>query len=454
MYLKRLIFAQADVILSIAMAFSGPVHAKTLPAPFDKAAISTAVANIAAELRAAYVFPDKGNRAAEAIERAFSAKAYDGVADPGQFAKRITADLQSVTSDDHIRVFYGFPSPSRAAPSPPNDAGFERVDRLKGNVGYIRLARFVPPEIFEDAADNAMRLVADTDALIIDLRGNGGGHPASAAYLSGFFLDSARPIHLNSFVVRNRGAADFRAEEFWSRPTPTHYLDKPAYILVGPETFSAAEGFAYSLRVLGRVTVIGARTRGGATGNPGGLAPIGSNLFVNTPSGRAENPVTKSNWDGVGVLPDVQTAPDAALDAAMRLASAIRRPLVGNGGGAAEMSPTLEYWLDAPLLKIRTSPLDGSESAVRRLIVEAVTERPDYGLMSPEIAKRTKEKLSQLHATLTALGPIRTVTFRRVDAMGDVYSVEHERGRSEWTIFVKNGKVESVIFPSRNSAAG
>ncbi|KAB2862899.1 MAG: hypothetical protein F9K43_19560 [Bauldia sp.] len=166
MYLKRLIFAQADVILSIAMAFSGPVHAKTLPAPFDKAAISTAVANIAAELRAAYVFPDKGNRAAEAIERAFSAKAYDGVADPGQFAKRITADLQSVTSDDHIRVFYGFPSPSRAAPSPPNDAGFERVDRLKGNVGYIRLARFVPPEIFEDAADNAMRLVADTDALI------------------------------------------------------------------------------------------------------------------------------------------------------------------------------------------------------------------------------------------------------------------------------------------------
>lgn len=96
----------------------------------------------------------------------------------------MTADLQSATSDSHIRVFWGLPSPAQSAP---NDAGFERVDRLKGNIGHIRLTRVVPPQIFKDAADNAMRLVADTDALIIDMRGNRGDYPPSAVDLSSFF---------------------------------------------------------------------------------------------------------------------------------------------------------------------------------------------------------------------------------------------------------------------------
>lgn len=233
----------------------------------------------------------------------------------------MTADLQSATSDSHIRVFWGLPSPAQSAP---NDAGFERVDRLKGNIGHIRLTRVVPPQIFKDAADNAMRLVADTDALIIDMRGNRGGYPPSAVYLSSFFLDPARPIHVDSFIVRNRGAPDFKTEELWSSPTPTHYISKRVYILVGPETFSAGEGFAYELQALKRATIVGAKTKGGAGGNPNGPTPLGSNLFVFVPSGRAESPVTKSHWDRVGVIPDIQAAPDDALDAAMKLALASR----------------------------------------------------------------------------------------------------------------------------------
>ncbi|WP_457798625.1 S41 family peptidase [Methylocystis sp. S23] len=446
------------MIFATAMAFSRPAHPEEAPrivtqAPsFDKVAINQAVEKIAAELRGAYVFPEKGSQAAEAIEKTLAAKAYDGVADAGQFAQRITADLQSLTGDDHIRVFNGFPSPAQAAPPPANNAGFERVDRLRGNIGYIRFSRFVPPEIFRDAADNAMRLVASTDALILDIRGNRGGHPASVAYLSSFFLDPARSIHVHSLVVRIRGTSDYRTEEFWSSSTPTHYLDKPVYVLVGPETFSAGEAFAYNLKTLKRVAIVGVRTKGGAVGNPGGLTPIGSNLFINVSSARAENPVTKSNWAGVGVQPDVQAAPDAALDTAMKLALASRKSLAVNGGGAVSsaeqtVSSAFDYWLDAPLLKIRTSPLAGSEKAVRRLVAEAIAEHPNYELMSPEIAKRTRDKLPELHAKLTALGAIRSVAFRRVDAMGDVYSVEHERGRSEWTIFVKSGKIQGVIFP-------
>lgn len=340
-------------IATLAIACSRPAFAgdTTQALSLDDATIHRTVAKIAAELRAAYVFPEKGQLAAEAIEKSLATKTYDGVADPGELARRITADLQSVTSDPHVRVLHGLPSPSQLAPPPPSDAGFERVDRLKGNIGYIRLSRFVPPQIFADAADRAMRLVANTEALVIDIRGNRGGHPASVAYLTGFFLDPARPVHVNSIVWRNRGTSDFRTEAFWTRATPTCYVDKPVYLLVGPETFSAGEEFAYDLQVLGRATIVGGGTKGGA--NPGGPAPVGSDMFVVVPSGRAENPVTKGNWEGVGVQPNVRAAPEAALDTAMRLALA--------GGKSAEGTKAFAHddWLDAPLLTIRSSPFDG-----------------------------------------------------------------------------------------------
>lgn len=269
MQLNLLPFLKACMVLAIAIVFSQPVHAEDAPGaatqapPFDNVAISQAVGKITAEIRAGYVFPDKGNRAAEAIEKALAANAYDGITNPGQFAQRITADLQSITSDGHLRVVYGLPSSIQSAPPPPNDAGFERVDRLKGNIGYIRFIRFVPPEIFRDAADNAMRLIEDTDALIIDIRGNRGGHPASVAYLSSFFLDPARRIHVNSIVWRNRGTSNFRTEAFWTSSTSTRYLNKPVYILVGPETYSGGEEFAYDLQVLKHAAIIGTKTKGG-----------------------------------------------------------------------------------------------------------------------------------------------------------------------------------------------
>lgn len=453
-------FPKACMIAAIALVLSRLAHAANapgaaLPPPvFDNAAIHQAVGKIAAEFRAVYVYPEKASRAAEAIEKALAAKAYDGVADQEEFAKRMTADLRSMTGDDHVSVLYGLRPQTQAAAPPPNNAGFERVDRLKGNIGYIRFGRFVPPAIFNDAADDAMRLVADTDALILDIRGNRGGYPPSAAYFSGFFLDPARPVHTNSLVWRNRGNSDFRTEEFWTSQTPTHYLDKPVYVLVGPETFSAGEGFAYDLQARKRVTIIGAKTKGGAhaTG-PGGLIPVGSNIFLVAPTGRAENPVTKRNWEGVGVTPDVKVAADAAFGIALNLALASRRKLAANRSGVATppdhaAGAAFEDWLDTPLLKIRTTPLPGSESAVRRLIAEALAQKPNYDLMSPDVATSAREKLLQLHARFVALGEIRSVIFRRVDALGDVYSVEHERGRSEWTIFVKNGKIEVVNFPS------
>lgn len=280
--------------------------------------VSKVIGGIAVKLREDYVFPDKGAQAADALEKALAENTYAGVTDPSQFAVQLTQQLRAITKDSHMRVIFGSPFHNQPPPSAPQNAGFE-VKRLDGNIGYIHLARFVPPNIFNQAADDAMRKLSDTAALIIDMRDNGGGHPGSVAYLASFFLDPGKRIHINDLIWRNPGTSTFRTESFWSSPTPVSYLGKPVYVLVGPKTYSAGEEFAYDLQVLKRVTVVGERTRGGA--NPGGLSEVGSNLFVVIPTGRAENPITRGNWGGVGVRPDVQATLGATLETALTLAT-------------------------------------------------------------------------------------------------------------------------------------
>lgn len=305
---------------SIGRAEAPPAQAEDAHA-IDGPAVRKTIGAIAAELRDGYVFPDKGEQAADALQQALKGNAYAGVTDPAQLAQRLTAELQAITKDGHMRVIYGSPFRHQPSPPAPQDAGFE-VRRLDGDIGYIRLIRFVPPEIFNPAADDAMRRVSGTRALVIDMQDNGGGHPASVAYLVSFFLDPGRRVHINDLIWRNRGTATFRTESFWSSPTPVNYRDKPVYVLVGPKTYSAGEEFAYDLQVLKRATIVGSKTRGGA--NPGGLTDVGSDLFAVVPTGRAENPITRSNWEGTGILPDVQAPPESAQAAAVALAN--RRP--------------------------------------------------------------------------------------------------------------------------------
>lgn len=286
-------------------------------APLDQSTVKKVIDGIAVKLREDYVFPDRGVQAADALEKAFSENAYAGVTDPSKFAIELTEQLRAITKDSHMRVIFGSPFRNQPPPSAPQDAGFE-VKRLDGNIGYIHLARFVPPDVFNPAADDAMRKLSDTTALIIDMRDNGGGHPASVAYLASFFLDPSKRVHINDLIWRNRGTSTFRTESFWSSPTPVRYLDKPVYVLVGPKTYSAGGEFAYDLQVLERATVVGEKTRGGA--NPGGLNDLGSDLFVVVPTGRAENPITHGNWGGVGVHPDVQATVGATEETAVALA--------------------------------------------------------------------------------------------------------------------------------------
>ena len=189
--------------------------------------------------------------------------------------------------------------------------GFEKAERLEGNVGYLELRMFMPAELGGETAAAAMNLLANTDALIIDVRKNGGGEPSMVALVSSY-LFGPEPVHLNDLYFR----PDDSTHQWWTLPhvPGLRYEGKPVYVLTSKRTFSAAEEFTYNLKCLKRATIVGETTGGGA--HPGGIEKVHEHFGVFVPSGRAINPITKTNWEGTGVAPDVPVAADRALPTA------------------------------------------------------------------------------------------------------------------------------------------
>jgi retinol-binding protein 3 len=232
-----------------------------------------------------------------------------------------------VSRDKHLRVrFSPDPLPDRKGDAPPTpaelerfrdqmkfwNAGYVKAERLDGNVGYLRLDHFAPPSEAAPRAAAAMTLLAETGALIIDLRWNGGGDPASVALLVSYLFAADDERHINDIYSR----PDNTTRQFWTSPdlSGTRYPGKPVYVLTSKRTFSGAEEFAYDVQNLKRATIVGEVTGGGA--NPGGPEKVHPHFMINVPTGRAISPVTKTNWEGTGVKPEVQVPADQALDTA------------------------------------------------------------------------------------------------------------------------------------------
>jgi len=203
--------------------------------------------------------------------------------------------------------------------------GFAKAEVLPGNIGYLEMRVFATGPEAEAAADAAMSRLADADALIVDLRRNGGGDPAMVARVSSYLFE--QPTLLNSLHWREGD----RTEDFWTTKEVAGKRfgqGKPVFVLTSKRTFSGAEEFAYNLKSLGRATIVGETTGGGA--HPGGPQRINDHFSVWVPSGRAINPITKTNREGTGVVPDVAVPADKALERALELAAkAVRRPSWG-----------------------------------------------------------------------------------------------------------------------------
>ena len=279
----------------------------------------------AAKIQQLYVFPDVGAKAAERI-RAREA-AYESLGSASELAAAVTADLHDVTHDKHLRLLLEPESPHASteprevrvarfvAELQKDNYGIARVERLDGNIGYIDLRSF-DLSIYSGASlGAAMTLVAYTDALIIDLRQNGGGDGVTVCLLISYLVDGSDPTRLSDLYVRDGNWS----QQNWTTPYvpgPKFGGKKPLYILLGRETFSAAEGFAYDLQAMRRAKLIGVRTGGGA--NAGDEYRVNPLFTVWIPTMRVVNPITKSNWEGTGVMPDEVVPEEQALETALR----------------------------------------------------------------------------------------------------------------------------------------
>jgi hypothetical protein len=271
-----------------------------------------------------YVIPDAGAKA-EAMLKA-NEPSYRRISDPDALVKTVNADLYATTHDRHVRLEYPFDA--SLADSTPTEAEqarerrleafsnyfFYAVRRLPGNVGYVDFRNFSGEASAARAIDATMAFLADTDALIIDLRKNGGGDPRTAEALEAYFF--AQPQQITSLMVRDpKSGVTSETQQYTAAMVPGQlYLNKPVYVLTSGKTFSCAEQFAYDLHNLKRVKIVGETTGGAA--NPGGFESLGNGFGIFIPTGRAYSPVTKTNWEGTGIAPDVSTtAPEALLKA-------------------------------------------------------------------------------------------------------------------------------------------
>jgi hypothetical protein len=284
-----------------------------------------AIDHLVEALKSSYVFPEVADRMSAAIRERSEKGEYDAIDDPEAFAKALTDHLQAVSHDKHMRIRSTGPSssgspPHRGFPQSEDEFrrlnfGFEKVERLPGNIGYVDLRMFAPAHLAGETVAGAMNFLANTDALVIDLRENGGGQPDMVQLFCSYLFD-AEPVHLNDLYYRPMN----ETRQFWTLPwlPGKRYLDKDVYVLTSHFTFSGAEECAYNLQTQKRAQIVGETTGGGA--NPGGPVELTKHLTAFVPSGRAINPVTGTNWEGTGVEPDVKVSADLALDTVRALA--------------------------------------------------------------------------------------------------------------------------------------
>lgn len=305
----------------------GQACAQSQEGAFDTSERKAVVERITDLLAENYVFPEVGKKSGDHIKAKLAAGDFDTITDPESFAKTLTSELQSVNNDKHIRVRVRRPERARQGQDDPNAArlrwlremresnyGFQKLENFEGNIGYLDLRGFLPADLGKNTVVGAMQFLANSDAIIIDLRKNGGGSPGMVQLICSYFFDEK--VHLNSLYWR-RGD---RTEEFWTldKVDGDRMPEVPLFVLTSKRTFSGAEEFAYNMQTRKRATLIGETTGGGA--NPGGGFDINERFTIFIPTGRAINPVTGTNWEGVGVIPEFAVDADKALDKALELA--------------------------------------------------------------------------------------------------------------------------------------
>jgi retinol-binding protein 3 len=293
----------------------------------DAALRKRVVEGVDADLAEFYIDAAVAKHMADVLLERENAGDYDKFTDGDAFATQLTKDLQNVSHDKHLRVdFNPFKMPPRTEPTPEDEArfhqqmehdncAFDKVEILPNNIGYVRFGGFMDASFCGPTVVAAMGFVSHTDALIFDLRQNGGGQPAMVTLIASYLFD--RPTHLIDIYNRKEDSTT----QNWTLPyLPGPRLTKqPVFVLTSKRTFSGAEEFAFDLKNQKRATIIGETTGGGA--HPVSGHPVADFFMVGVPFAKSLDPVTKMNWEGTGVEPDVKVPAEDALATAEKLAN-------------------------------------------------------------------------------------------------------------------------------------
>lgn len=296
----------------------------------DPTANTEIVSKLIKQLKDNYVFPDLADKICLRLEKGLANGEYNGITEGEFLAYTLTTHMQEMGNDEHLWVrWHPVPLPSggdalrlnqdwledQRREAELDNFGFRKVERLAGNVGYLDIRKFHKVEWAGETAAAAMNFVANTSALIIDLRKCLGGFPGMVALVSSYLFGN-EPVHLSSIYWREE---DF-TQQYWTSPyvPGKRFIDKPVFLVIGKDTFSAGEGFAYSLRNLQRATLIGETTDGGA--HPGASYRLHAHFEAFIPVGKTIDPISRENWQGIGVIPDISVPTQDAFQVAYRLA--------------------------------------------------------------------------------------------------------------------------------------
>lgn len=307
-------------------AFAQSPSADRVISPATQAAV---IDSLIHKLQSDYVYPAVVTGIAAGLKSRLHAGDYGKDLSAKAFADHLGRDLRSLGHDRHLRVSYDptFQVPvddGKPVVATKTDldeerdwvaskaAGLAAIRHLPGNIGYIDLREFMPADFVGQYYASAMALVSGSAGLIIDLRQNIGGDPHAVALFLSYFFAENDGRHLNDIFWRKDGTTD----QFSTVPVTGSRFLGPVYLLTSARTFSGGEECAYDFQTQKRATIVGAVTGGGA--NPGAPEMLVDGFVAGVPTGRAINPVTKTNWEHVGVKPDVATTPADAFKVAYK----------------------------------------------------------------------------------------------------------------------------------------
>jgi hypothetical protein len=293
----------------------------------DAAMRKRVIYGVNTQLKEYYVEPAMAQKMIDALNAHAAKGEYDSINDGDALAERLTHDLQDVSHDLHLRVsFSPYKMPAeRGVPSPEDEArfhqqmehdncAFEKVEILPNNIGYVKFDGFMDASFCGPTVTAAMGFIAHTDAVIFDIRQNGGGQPDMVALIASYLFDQR--THLIDIYNRKE---DTTTQNWTLTYLPGPRLAKqPVFVLTSKRTFSGAEEFAFDLKTQKRATIVGETTGGGA--HPVSGHTVADYFMIGVPFAKSLDPVTKTNWEGTGVEPDVKVSADDALETAQKLA--------------------------------------------------------------------------------------------------------------------------------------